>query len=349
MKKIKRIVFVLIVLVVVIIVAGFFVRRPCYSIHTSGKLYIFNKLSQDVTVFDLQKGKAIAEIPIEIETHGATALPNQNRIAVANYGTAQTKGKSIIIINTEKNCVEKTIKFAGGYKGLDGIVALQNANKVAVISRVSNQFLIVNLEKGTVESKVDTQQNTSHFFVFHPCKPLVYVTNIVSGSVSVINLNTNIVCEIIPCGAGTNGIDITPDGSEVWVANANNNSISIISTLNNKVIKTLKTGNEPLSLKFSVDGRYCLVTNLTDGTISVFNQSSCAEIKTISIHGKKGFVERLLHHTPRPVTILMHPNGLYAFVSNSNANKVEVIDMKTFEIVSTIGTGKVPAAMVFIE
>jgi hypothetical protein len=32
----------------------------------------------------------------------------------------------------------------------------------------------------------------------------------------------------------------------------------------------------------------------------------------------------------------MHPNGLYAFVANSNANKVEVIDMKKFPQ-STIG------------
>jgi DNA-binding beta-propeller fold protein YncE len=44
----------------------------------------------------------------------------------------------------------------------------------------------------------------------------------------------------------------------------------------------------------------------------------------------------------------MHPNGIYAFVANSNANKIEVIDMKTFTIV-IIGTGKVPDAMVFVE
>jgi DNA-binding beta-propeller fold protein YncE len=38
----------------------------------------------------------------------------------------------------------------------------------------------------------------------------------------------------------------------------------------------------------------------------------------------------------------MHPNGLYTFVANSNACKIEVIDMNTFTIVSTIGTGKIP-------
>jgi hypothetical protein len=37
------------------------------------------------------------------------------------------------------------------------------------------------------------------------------------------------------------------------------------------------------------------------------------------------------------------------FVANSNANKVEVIDMKKFHDCSTIRTGKVPDAMAFIK
>jgi hypothetical protein len=44
------------------------------------------------------------------------------------------------------------------------------------------------------------------------------------------------------------------------------------------------------------------------------------------------------YHTPVPVNILMHPMDCMLF-ANSNANKVEVIDMKNFTIVSTIGTG----------
>jgi DNA-binding beta-propeller fold protein YncE len=51
-------------------------------------------------------------------------------------------------------------------------------------------------------------------------------------------------------------------------------------------------------------------------------------------------LERILYHTPVPDNVLMHPNGLYAFVANSNANKIEVIDMRTFAIVSTIGLVK---------
>ena len=34
---------------------------------------------------------------------------------------------------------------------------------------------------------------------------------------------------------------------------------------------------------------------------------------------------------------------------SANANKIEVIDMKTFTIVSTIGAGKIPDALAFVE
>jgi YVTN family beta-propeller protein len=111
----------------------------------------------------------------------------------------------------------------------------------------------------------------------------------------------------------------------------------------------LTAGKESLRLKFSIDGKHCLVTNSSDGTISVYDQNSKKQIKTIQLHGKATLLERLLYHTPRPVGILIHPNGLYAFIANSNANKIEVIDMKTFTVVSTIGTGKIPDGMTFVK
>lgn len=51
----------------------------------------------------------------------------------------------------------------------------------------------------------------------------------------------------------------------------------------------------------------------------------------------------------RPVGILMHPNGQYAFVANSNADRVEVIDLKSLSVVSTIGTRRVPDGLAIIN
>ncbi|MBC7655457.1 MAG: YncE family protein, partial [Oligoflexus sp.] len=231
----------------------------------------------------------------------------------------------------------------------NGIIAFPFTNKVGVVTDVGNYFLIVNTETGTIEKKILIEQQGSHFLVIHPSKPVVFVTNINSGSVSVIDLEQDKVIKIIHCSLATEGIDITPDGSEIWVTNNKENTITIISTNTYQITNTLTTGKEPLRLKFSIDGKHCLVTNSGDGTISVYDQHSKKEIKTIQIHGKTSLLEKLLYHTPRPVNILMHPNGLYAFVANSNANKIEVIDMKTFTLVSTIGTGKIPDGMAFVK
>ncbi len=348
MNKIKLIALFGLLCFILLQITIFVVRKPSYTIKTDGKLYIVNKLSSGITVFDLYQGKEIAAIPIEVEPHDPTTLDNQNKVVVTNYGTPKVLGKTITIINTKTNTIEKTIDLEGSLAP-HGIVAFPKSNKVGVVTDLGNNLLVVNVATGIVEKNIKTQQVISHLLVLDPKKPLAYVTNINSGSVSVIDLEQNKVIKIIPCGLGTEGIDITPDGSEIWVTNNKGNTISVINTATYQITTTLADGKESLRLKFSIDGKHCLVTNSSDGTISVYDQGSKKQIKTIQLHDKATFLEKLLYHTPRPVGILIHPNGLYAFVANSNANRIEVIDMKTFTVISTIGTGKIPDGMAFVK
>jgi YVTN family beta-propeller protein len=309
-------------------------------------LYIVSKVSKDIQVFNLFTGKEIADIPIDILSHEAVKVTGQNKIVVTNYGS---NDRSLIkVINTKTNKVEKEIDLKGDIR-VNGIVALTDTNKVAVVDYISDDLLVLNIETDSIEKHINTKQKKSHLLVLHPNKPIAYVTNINSASVSVIDLNLNEVIKIIPCRLGRKGIAVTPDGSEIWVTNTKESSITIINTENYKVINTLSSGKEPLKLSFSIDGKYCFVVNALDGTIAIYNQQSKNIIKTITLHGITSLLEKVLYHTPRPVNILMHPNGLYAFVANSNASEIEVIDMKTFRSVSTIGTGKVPDALVFVQ
>lgn len=348
MKKIKTVLLFSLLCFVALQITIFMVRKSSYTIKTNGKLYIVNKRSSNITVFDLFQGKELAELPIDVEPHETITMTNQNRVVVSNYGNPNVLGKSITVINTKTNKIEKTIDLKGS-NAPHGIVAFPQSNKVGVVTDLGNNLLVVNVETGIVEKNIQTQQIVSHLLVLDPNKHLAYVTNINSGSVSVIDLELNRVIKIIPCGLGTEGIDITPDGSEIWVTNNKENTISVISTATYQITNTLTTGKESLRLKFSIDGKHCLVTNSGDGTISVYDQHCKKKIKTIRIPGKNTLVERILYHTPFPVGILIHPNGLYAFVANSNANKIDVIDMRTFKLVSTIGTGKIPDGLAFVD
>jgi YVTN family beta-propeller protein len=346
MKRLKYILLAFVVVYLLLRLSILIFRLPSYTINTSGKLYVISKKSEDIQVIDLTNGNEIAEIPIDILSHEIVTTANENRVVYTNYESNDEN--AIQVIDTKNNTFEKTIKLNRTIK-TNGIAATSNPNEVGVIDYANSNLLVINVETNKVQKKINTKQKKSHLLVFHPHKPIAYVTNIDSGSISVIDINLNKVIKIIPCGVGRKGIDITPDGSEIWVTNTKDSSITIINTSTYEIVTTLKTGAEPMKLKFSTDGKYCLVVNVIDGCITVYSQETKKKIKIIVLNGKKSFLDKILYHTPRPVNILMHPNGLYAFVANSNANKIEVIDMKTFTLISTIGTGNIPDGMAFVK
>ena len=324
-----------------------FTRSQKYNVKLEGTLFVVNKLDKTITVFDLKKGKEIKEIELGTEPREIVVLPN-NEIAITNHGDNYLPGKSISIFDTKTLRFKRKIRLDEGIRPY-GMVSLANPKKVAVATNGGNNLLIIDTQSDSVEVVVPTQQKISHMLVVHPSKPLAYITNKISGSVSVINYETKVVLKTIKSGYGAEGIDITADGKEVWVTNARENTISVINTETNRVEDTLESGKEAYRVKFSLDGKYAFVTNAQDGTIFVFDRLVRHKIKTITLPGKSSFIQRVLYHTPRPVGILMHPNRRYAFIANSNADKVEILDLKSLEIVGNISTGRVPDGMAITD
>lgn len=312
-----------------------------YDQSISGTIYVVNKASHSLTVFDLKEGKLIKEIPLKYEHHELAVLQNMNKIVVTNYGNENQIGTSLSIIDGTQNVLEKTIKLGKNSKP-HGIASLPNSNCVLVCGDVDNALFVVNVSSGEVESKIFTKQYFSHLVVKNPIKNLAYVVNTSSESISVIDLLEKRVIENIDCGRGAQGFDVHPSGSEIWVANSMENTIFVIDANDFSVKKIIKTPDEPIRVKFTENGQKCVVTNVTAGSISIYDADSKSELKEIKIPGNGNFFDRLMHHTPRPVGIEMHPDGKYAFITNSNAHRVEVLDLEKLEIVSHINTGLVP-------
>ncbi|MHB0755066.1 YncE family protein [Polaribacter sp. M15] len=347
MRKLKAVI-VACALFVLGFVVFYLVKQPTYSIKTEGILYVVNKVSKSVTIFDLNKGQELKELPIAVEPHEAAFVKNLNRLVVTNYGSSNENGNNVTVIDPKDNEVLHEISLGKSSKP-HGIIPLKTHHKVAVVTDIGNDLSIVNVATGKLEKQIATQQEFSHLLVEHPKKPLVYVSNINSGSVSVIDIQLDTVVKVIPFSNKVEGIDISADGAELWITNIKENLVYVLSTETYETLNTMPTGKEPLRLKFSKDGKYCLVSNATDGTISVYDSKSKKQIATIHIPGKKNILEKVIYHTPRPVGILFHPNEQYAFVSNFTAGRVEVIDLNSFTIVSSIKVGQMPDGLALIN
>ncbi len=318
-----------------------------YEISIPGVLYSVNKLSSDISVFDLEQGKMIKTIDIKIEPHEITALRNPNVVIITNYGDQNSPGHHATIINGETHQIDSTVSLGKALKP-HGIVVIPNTRNVAIVNDLNSEVLILNTKSKKIEKQFSTTQRTSHLLAFHPVRELIFTSNMESNTVSVINSNNGDVLKIITCQKNTEGIDISPDGKELWITNSSDNTIQIIETDKFEIINTIPSGKRPLRVKFTNDGKFCFVTNTADGTVSIFDTQNKKEVSTIRLPGNNNFIDKILNHTPRPVGIAMHPNGKYAFISNSNANKIEVIDIEKKIIVSRIKVGDIPDGIVVL-
>jgi DNA-binding beta-propeller fold protein YncE len=89
---------------------------------------------------------------------------------------------------------------------------------------------------------------------------------------------------VIPVGKGPEGIDISPDGTEVWTAHSRDGKVSIISVATHRVIQTLDLNTKRSNrLKFSPDGKLVLISDLEGGDLIVLDAHSRKEIKRLRL------------------------------------------------------------------
>ena len=130
----------------------------------------------------------------------------------------------------------------------------------------------------------------TNLVVLAPDDKRAYVSNIGSGSLTVIDLEKAIRVKTIETGQGAEGLDISPDGSEVWVANRGEDTISIVSTESLEVVETLKCATFPIRLKFTPDGKRVLISNARSGDVAVFDAGKRSEITRIVMASSLGRV-----------------------------------------------------------
>ena len=284
-------------------------------------------------------------ISVITEPHEAISYHNGDFAIVADYGNKNKPGATITVFNFKRLMIEKIIDL--GENALPhGLAIIPGQNILLVTTEGKNGIMAVNIETGIVEKLITTNEKKPHMIVVHPNGQFAYVTNYLSNSVSEIDISEGVVLQSIYCGKGPEGIDISSDGGEVWVTNELENTVSVIDTRNMIVIDELPTNEGPVRAKFTNNGLYCIVSNANAGNISVFDADNKKMIKVIALPGNRNLLDKLIHKSPRPVGITMHPNGMYAFVSNSNADKVLIIDLEQLTLVSDLPTGRIPDGIV---
>jgi YVTN family beta-propeller protein len=181
-----------------------------------------------------------------------------------------------------------------------------------------------------------------------------YICNSNACTVSVLDIATGVVTNVISGFDGPSGIVLTPDGNFAYVNNygapcgvgsGNATTVRVVDLNTNAIVGApIVVGLAPASLAITPNGAYVYVANYTvgnpgTGTVSKIRTSDNTVVATIP--GFSG-----------PFVIAITPNGKFAYVSNFGSNNfapfgstVSVIDLSTDTIVDTINVGIQPAGL----
>src|SRR5262249_22284894 len=116
------------------------------------------------------------------------------------------------------------------------IALTTNDRFVWVVNRDNNSVTVLDVGNDRNRKFRDLQVGIEPRSVaITPDNKTVYVANMVSGTVSVIDQHTFAIVKTIQVGTEPVGCVLTPDGSKLYVANFSSDDVSVISTATNKV------------------------------------------------------------------------------------------------------------------
>jgi YVTN family beta-propeller protein len=194
----------------------------------------------------------------------------------------------------------------------------------------------------------------------------VYVTNEISGDLSIINGDTLQVEATVPLGKRPRGIVATKDGKYLFVALSGSpiqgppppggqrggeddddeddgdkppadksaDGIGQFDIANRKLARVIRGVSDPEKLDVTPDGKRLYVASEDTGTAVVFDVATGKVIASVPVGAE-------------PEGVRVSPDGKFAYMTSESAQQVSILDTKTNQVVKQIKVGLRPRAIAF--
>jgi YVTN family beta-propeller protein len=307
-----------------------------------------SKGNHTLAIVDPASDRVVAKMPIGPDPHEVIASDDGMTAYVSNMGNSSFHRIDVLDLVGQRALDPID---TGPLTGVHGLAfargelwfTAQGAMALARLDAASRQ----------VDWIMGTGQSWTHMLALTPDLERIYATNVMSGSVSIFELepapmppfaprpgartpNAGFhpplvwVHTLVPTERGTEGFDVSPDGKELWTASSGSGRIYVLDTAAKKVAQVLDAKAVGANrVKFTHDGRRVLVSSLRSGDVLVYDAKARTEIKRIRAgSGCAG--------------VLVAPDDKRAYVACTSDNYVAVLDMGTLAPIDHIDVGPRP-------
>jgi DNA-binding beta-propeller fold protein YncE len=307
-------------------------------------LLALSKGDHTLAMVDPQTLKVVAKMPVGPDPHEVIASADGKVAYVSNTGSGAFHEINVIDLVNQKALDAIDTGALIGPHGLDYVgnklwFTAQGAKAVGRFDPATQKF----------DWALGTGQDATHMLFVTPDQKHVYTTNVLSGTVSVLE-NVLVPPPVTPTGKtmpgaqprmdwlettitaakGCEGFDISPDGKELWTAAASNGNIYVIDLTTKAVVATIDAKVVGANrLKMTADGKRAFVSSLKTGDVTVLDIAVRKVIKAVNIgHGGAG--------------VLVDEPGKRVFIACTPDDYVAIFDLETLELKGKLDVGLKP-------
>ncbi len=184
--------------------------------------------------------------------------------------------------------------------------------------------------------------------------PRIYVTNEVSGDLSVIDSASFTVITTVPLGKRPRAIHPSADGKTLYVALSGSpiagpdvdestlpppdkgaDGIGVFDVAQNKIVRMIPGGSDPENFDLSKDGKQLYISNEDISSVSIVDIEHGSVLKTIKVGGQ-------------PEGVKTSPDGKQVFVTSEEDGAISVLDPVKGAVVATFKVGHRPRSIAFM-
>lgn len=194
------------------------------------------------------------------------------------------------------------------------------AAKAYVTNTDSDDISVVDLDSHQEKTRISIGGSPRGSVRFDPQRNFGYVSNCAGNTISVLDLNRDREIAKIKVGLAPRGLILSPDGRNAFVSNSGDNSLSVVDLLERREIRRIAMGENPRHMAVLPKINRLLVTQWGSDAIANIdiNNGNEAPIHLTSVPVGKG---------ARPYSVAAISDGTTAFVANTQANYLSVLDV----------------------
>ncbi|HUN25497.1 MAG TPA: cytochrome D1 domain-containing protein [Steroidobacteraceae bacterium] len=307
-----------------------------------------SKGDHTLAIVDPLSDAVVAKMPIGPDPHEVIADADGRTAYVSNMGNSSFHRIDVLDLIGQRALAPID---TGPLTGVHGLAI--SSGKLWFTAQGAMAIARLDLASRQVDWIMGTGQSWTHMLVLTPDLKRIYATNVMSGSLSIFALEQarNLpfaprsraprppagvrpplvwVHTLVATERGAEGVDLSPDGKEVWTASSASGRVYVIDTAARKLAHVLDAKAIGANrVKFTHDGRRVLISSLRTGDVLIYDAKARTEIKRMHVgRGCAG--------------VLVAPDDRRAYVACTSDNYVAVLDMGTMALVDRIDVGPQP-------